>query len=160
MQLYPYGTVPVEKPEWITKLLTESNMNATAIPFWLLNKNEDMSAPAAFFLQMPPGYVLSRHGHPCERFEVVIKGSLDVGDGRTAYPGDIFTAEAGTLYGPHTAGPEGCTTIEIFSKVDAMFRMLYAGPNGEILEADARKGETAPDYIPLPGEADYVLAQG
>jgi hypothetical protein len=156
MKFYPYGTFPTEVPEWFDKELAKSGMNASAIPLWHLDKTEDWSVPAAFFLKMPPGYTLFRHGHPCQRFEIVIQGSLDIGDGRTANVGDTFTADAYTLYGPHTAGPEGCTTIEIFSAVEGMFRLLYEGPDGQMLEADAREGVVPPDYVPLPGDEEAM----
>jgi hypothetical protein len=159
MKFYPYGTFPTEAPEWFAKELAQAGMNASKIPLWHLDTTEDWSTPAAFFLQMPPGYTLFRHGHPCQRFEVVIQGSLDIGDGRTAKAGDIFTADAHTLYGPHTAGPEGCTTIEIFSEVEGMFRLLYEDENGKMVEADARKGETPPGYVPLPGDEDAMLTE-
>jgi hypothetical protein len=157
MKLYPFGSFPTEPPAWFADTLAASGMNASAIPLWHLDNKEDMSNPAAFLLRMPPGYKLFRHGHPCQRFEVVIQGSLDVGDGRTATVGDIFTADPFTLYGPHTAGPEGCTTIEIFSEVEGMFRLLYEGPDGEMLEANALKGEVPPMYVPLPNDADAML---
>ena len=160
MKLYPFGTYPKDPPAWFSETVAKSGINAAAIPLWHLDTTEDMSAPAAFLLRMPPGYTLLRHGHPCQRFEVVIQGSLDVGDGRTATVGDIFTADAFTLYGPHTAGPEGCTTLEIFSAVGGMFRLLYEGPDGELLEADALKGEMAPEYVPLPGDAAIMLDRG
>jgi hypothetical protein len=38
-----------------------------------------------------------------------------------------------------------------------MFRLLYEGPNGEILEADAREGVVPPAYVPLPGDEDAML---
>jgi hypothetical protein len=162
MKFYPYGTFPTEAPEWFAKELAKAGMNANQLPLWHLDTKEDWLVPAAFFLKMPPNYTLFRHGHPCQRFEIVIQGSLEIGDGRTAHPGDTFTADAHTLYGPHTAGPEGCTTIEIFSAVEGMFRLLYEGPNGEILEADARKGEDAPGYVHLPGDEEVMqnLAAG
>lgn len=157
MKFYPYGTFPTETPEWFVKELAASGMDATKIPLWFLDKSEDWSAPAAYFLKMPADYTLFRHGHPCQRFEIVVQGSLEIGDGRTANVGDTFTADAHTLYGPHTAGPEGCTTIEVFSAVEGMFRLLYEGPNGEVLEADARKGAVPPGYVPLPGDEDVML---
>ncbi len=160
MKLYPFGTVPTDPPEWFAKVLAESGMNASAIPLWHLDKRDSFGGPAAFLLRMPPGYTLFRHGHPCERFEVVVQGSVDVGDGRTANEGDIFTAEAFTLYGPHTAGPEGCTTIEIFSDVEGMFRLLYEGEDGELLEANALKGEVPPGYVPLPDDAAAMTPPG
>jgi hypothetical protein len=158
MQLYPFGTFPTEAPSWFADIVGAAGMNADAIPLWHLDSKQDMSNPAAFLLRMPPGYTLFRHGHPCQRFEVVIQGSLEVGDGRTAGVGDIFTAEPFTLYGPHTAGPDGCTTIEVFSEVEGMFRLLYEGPNGEIVEANALNGEMPPTYVPLPSYDDVVSA--
>jgi hypothetical protein len=155
MQFYPYGTFPAA-PEWFKKELAKSGMNADLIGLWHLDKKDDFSVPAAFFLKMPPGYTLFRHGHPCQRFEIVIQGSLVLGDGRTANVGDTFTADAFTLYGPHTAGPDGCTTIEVFSAVEGMFRLLYEGPDGEMLEANALKGEVPPGYVPLPGDAEVM----
>jgi len=157
MKFYPYGTFPTEVPAWFEKELAACGMNASALGLWHLDKIEEWSVPAAYFLKMPPNYTLFKHGHPCQRFEIVIQGSLEIGDGRTATVGDTFTADAYTLYGPHTAGPEGCTTIEIFSAVEGMFRLLYEGPNGEILEADAREGVVPPAYVPLPGDEDAML---
>jgi hypothetical protein len=150
VDFYPLGTFPAEAPRWFEEALAGTAIPSAVMPVWLLDKTEAMSAPAAFLLKMPAGYRLFRHGHPCERFEVVVQGSLDVGDGRTAKAGDIFTARAGTLYGPHTAGPEGCTSIEVFSAVDGMFRLLYEDADGTIVEADVRKGEYPPEYVPLP----------
>lgn len=150
VRFYRYGE-PQDNPEpWFEKQLADWGIDARYSNIWMLDKTQDFSAPAAYLLEMPPGFVLSRHGHPCERFEVIVRGSLDVGDGRIARPGDIFTAQANTLYGPHQAGPEGCTTIEVFSYGYAMFRMLYEGADGEILEANTRNGEYPPDYVQLP----------
>jgi hypothetical protein len=156
MKYYPYGSFPTDTPEWFEKELTKAGMNAAKIPLWHLDKTDDFSVPAAFFLKMPPNYTLFRHGHPCQRFEIVIQGSLDIGDGRVASVGDTFTADAHTLYGPHTAGPEGCTTIEIFSALEGMFRLLYEGPDGEMLMADALQGEMPPAYVPLPRDEEAM----
>ena len=147
MKFYPFGTAP-DLPGWFTRELSGTELAAERLPMWFIGTQLDLSAPAAYRLTMPPNWVLCRHGHPCERLEIVVQGSLEVGDGRIARPGDTFTAAANTLYGPHRAGPEGCTTIEIFSAVEGMFRMLYEGPDGSLLEADVRKGELPPDYQP------------
>jgi hypothetical protein len=32
-------------------------------------------------------------------------------------PGDVMATSAGEMYGPHIAGLDGCTTVEIFSSV-------------------------------------------
>jgi hypothetical protein len=149
MKFFPVGERPREVPEWFRKEMERVGMPA-GIPLWFLGDQEDLSVPAALYLEMPPGYTLFRHGHPCERFEIVIQGSLDVGDGRIAKPGDVFTAKPGELYGPHTTGPDGATTIEVFGHLDGMFRLLYEDDNGTVVEIDARKGQVAPDYVPIP----------
>jgi len=104
-------------------------------------------APAVVMLDMPPGYVLFRHAHICHRFEVVVKGSMRAGE-RTLGPGDVMVAAPGEWYGPHVAGPEGCTTAEVFGTLDGVFRVL-AGSGVDEREYDFRKGEAPPDYEPL-----------
>src|SRR5438128_812090 len=71
--------------------------------------------PMAQLLQIPPNHVVPKHAHFCERVEVVIKGSIDVGNGRILHPGDVMISGPGEYYGPHAAGPDGATTVEIFS---------------------------------------------
>jgi hypothetical protein len=108
---------------------------------------EAPEAPAVVMLEMPPGYVLFRHAHLCHRFEVVVKGSMRAGD-RTLVPGDVMVAKPGEWYGPHIAGPEGCTTAEVFGTLDGVFRVL-AGSDETGREYDFRTGEVPPDYEPL-----------
>jgi hypothetical protein len=61
----------------------------------------------------------------------VTHGTLDVGD-RILKPGDVMISEPGIAYGPHIAGPEGCTTFEIFSNHKASFVTLLDGPDGRV----------------------------
>lgn len=75
---------------------------------------DDPATPFASVLHMPPGYELWRHKHDCYRVEVVVSGSLDVGEAVLG-PGDVMTSAPGEFYGPHVAGPEGSVTVEIFS---------------------------------------------
>jgi hypothetical protein len=109
--------------------------------------SETSDAPAVVMLEMPPGYVLFRHAHICHRFEVVVKGSLRAGD-RTLVAGDVMVARPGEFYGPHVAGPEGCTTAEVFGTLDGVFRVL-AGSGDGVREYDFRRGEFPPDYDSL-----------
>ena len=156
---YPFGTFPSPYPKWYVDGLAEWGLNADATNMWLLGDNQEepgWEKPAAHYLPMPPGYRLFRHGHPCYRFEVVVQGSLEIGDGRVAKVGDTFTADPGQLYGPHIAGPEGCTTIEFFSRLIAAYELLYEGPDGETLVADVRKGEMHPDYVPMDRDKDML----
>lgn len=157
MQFFPLGTVPSDIPPWFEKAMSDVGLSARDFPLWHLDKTEDWSVPAALLLRLPPGYTLFRHGHPCQRFEVVVQGSLEVGDGRTATVGDVFTADSGTLYGPHIAGPTGCTTLEIFSAVEGAFRILHEGSNGEIVESDVRKGQIPPEFAPLPDDYNILV---
>jgi hypothetical protein len=120
--------------------------NGTRV-FVLGDDAESWDAPAVVVLEMPPGYVLFRHAHICHRFEVVVKGSLEAA-GRTLRAGDVMTAAPAELYGPHTAGPDGCTTAEVFGSLEGVFRVLCETPDG-VREFDFRKGEFPDDYQPL-----------
>lgn len=108
---------------------------------------EDLEAPAVVVLDMPPGYVLFRHAHVCHRFEVVVQGSMTA-DGKVLGPGAVMTATPGEFYGPHVAGPEGCTTVEVFGTLDGVFRVLADSADGP-REYDFRTGELPPDYLPI-----------
>jgi hypothetical protein len=90
---------------------------------------DDDEGAVAVVLDMKPGYVITRHAHPCERFEVVVRGLLDVGD-RILYPGDVMTAEPNEMYGPKVAGPEGCTTVEVFSKAAGAINRITEDDSG------------------------------
>ncbi len=114
---------------------------------YVLADDDRAEAPAVVMLDMPPGYRLFRHAHLCHRFEVVVKGSLE-SDGRTLHPGDVMVARPGEWYGPHVAGPEGCTTAEVFGTQEGVFRVLAEGDGGA-REFDFRAGESPPDYEPL-----------
>src|SRR3954470_16709719 len=120
--------------------------NGTRI-FVLSDRDDDWDAPAAVMLEMPPGYVLFRHAHICHRFEVVVKGSLEAG-GRILRPGDVMTATPGEMYGPHTAGPMGCTTVEVFGSLEGVFRVIAETDTGP-REYDFRAGDLPQNYLPL-----------
>ena len=113
----------------------------------LADDPEDEDAPAVVVLEMPPGYVLFRHAHVCHRFEVVLKGSMESG-GRVLRPGDIMTAGPGEWYGPHVAGPDGCTTVEVFGTYEGVFRVLAEADHGPE-EIDFRSGKVPRDFEPF-----------
>jgi hypothetical protein len=83
---------------------------------FVLGGDDDIEAPLALFMNLPPGWVLDRHAHDCHRFEVVITGSMIVTGGLVLGPGDVSTSEPGEQYGPHMAGEAGVLTLEIFSR--------------------------------------------
>jgi quercetin dioxygenase-like cupin family protein len=102
----------------------------------VLGDPADESAPATLIFTMAPNLVLPRHAHSCERFEVVLEGSLKVEDNELELgPGDVMIARPGEAYGPHTAGPEGCRTLEIFSTLAGAHSILFETPDG-ILSVD------------------------
>lgn len=102
----------------------------------VLGDPADEGAPATLIFTMPPNSVLPRHAHSCERFEVVLEGSLRVEDNELELgPGDVMIARPGEAYGPHTAGPEGCRTLEIFSTLAGAHSILYETPDG-VLSVD------------------------
>ena len=75
------------------------------------------------------------------RFEVIVRGTLDVGGGRMLKAGDVMVSEPHVFYGPHFAGPEGCTTFEIFSN--------HAASHEAILDL---AGATVKFDVSRPGE--------
>jgi hypothetical protein len=48
-------------------------------------------------------------------------------------------------------------TLEIFSALEGMFRLVYEDADGSIREADIRNSEMPPDYAPLPTDGDARL---
>src|SRR5215471_12159526 len=85
----------------------------SGLAYFLLGDRKD-NPPTVVALRMEPGWVLPRHAHDCYRFEIVVQGTLDVGE-RILKVGDVMVSQPNIFYGPHVAGPEGCTTFEIFS---------------------------------------------
>lgn len=118
-----------ESPEFLRPLQEASAPFGLRLAYFLLGAAPTESTPVAAVLEMPPGYVLPRHAHLCHRMEVVLKGSLDVGEAVLG-PGDVMTTEPDQMYGPHTAGPDGCTTLEIFSTVAGSGQVIYDTEHG------------------------------
>ncbi len=104
------------QPEFLKPLQAACEPFGLRIRHFVMGDPDDPGTPSAAVLEMPAGYVLPRHAHPCERLEVIIAGTLLVGDDALV-PGDVMTTPAGEMYGPHVAGPDGCTTVEIFRSV-------------------------------------------
>jgi anti-sigma factor ChrR (cupin superfamily) len=81
---------------------------------------------------MPPNATIPRHAHLCERFEIILEGSLLVEDGVLLGPGDVMVARSGEQYGPHTAGPDGCRTLEVFSRLAGAHHQIQETPQGPL----------------------------
>jgi hypothetical protein len=105
--------------------------------------------PVAMILELPPGYRLERHSHGCHRVEVVIRGSIEAADGGVLEPGDVMTSGPGQVYGPHTAGPEGAVTVEIFSSTAGLVPSPGYGADADaaaLLWDIAQRARTAQEY--------------
>lgn len=58
-----------------------------------------------------------------------MQGSIEV-EGRTLLPGDVMVSPAGEFYGPHVAGPDGATTVEVFSSIKGTGNVVYETDEG------------------------------
>ena len=86
---------------------------------------DDRTTHTAAILEFSPGHVLQRHAHSCERPEIIVSGSLDVGGGNVQRHGDVMQTPYGEFYRPHIAGPNDCVTAEIFSTITANGNVLH-----------------------------------
>ncbi|MBV9661550.1 MAG: hypothetical protein JO337_10365 [Acidimicrobiales bacterium] len=126
--------------------------------WFILGDDDSEDAPAAMVLDMQPGHVIARHAHDCERVEIVVSGSLDVGD-RILRAGDIMVAHPGEFYGPHVAGPEGCMTLEVFSAARETHQIVYQAEDGTKVKPDALIGEYRPRRLAgMEGVREKVAA--
>jgi len=113
----------------MAQILAGSNL--TPATLHVMGDPTDETAPAALIFTTPPGGVIPRHAHKCERFEIILEGSLHVDD-MVLGPGDVMVARSGEAYGPHTAGPEGCRTLEVFSTLAGAHHQILETPNGPV----------------------------
>ena len=116
------------EPEFLKPVQDACKPHGLDIVHFVMGDPDDPCTPVAAVLRMPPGYELARHAHPVVRFEVIVQGSLQVG-GEVYGPGDVMMSPAGEMYGPHIAGPEGCTTVEVFSSIRGTGNLV--SENGE-----------------------------
>jgi hypothetical protein len=93
-------------------------------------------------VEMKPGFVIMRHAHPCDRFEVIVRGTLEA-ENRTLHVGDVMVSAAGELYGPKTAGKDGCTTIEMFGTAAGVTKRIEERPDGSTVTVDLQQFDVA-----------------
>lgn len=141
MHLNPGDEQYWDSPVGLRRLVERPTNNGVVLKY-IPMRPDDHEAPGGIILRMPPGYVLYRHAHECPRIEVVLGGSLDVG-GKTMVAGSIMTADSHEMYGPHVAGPEGCTTVEFFETFSASWKTIYSTPRGPI-QVNALDGDLRP----------------
>ncbi|WP_162792312.1 cupin domain-containing protein [Novosphingobium sp. P6W] len=118
-----------QSPDRFRSMFDQASTIGNKASLFAIGDPNDDATPMAFILQMEPGFVITRHAHPCDRFETIVRGTLEV-DGRTLYPGDVLTHVAHELYGPKTAGPDGCTTVEVFARAVGAYERITEQPDG------------------------------
>jgi hypothetical protein len=120
-------------PDWAEWVRVGTEALGMRISTFVLGDTEDDQAPVASLLFLPPGHRLPRHAHDCYRAEVIVRGSLHVGD-TVLHPGDVSFSAPHEAYGPHIAGPTGSLSVEIFSRAEAILAEPDpAGPQPEDL---------------------------
>ena len=118
-----------QAPERFGPMFEASGSIGNKASLFALGDPDDDDTPMVFILKMEPGFILTQHAHPCERLEVIVRGSLIVGE-ETYYPGDVLTAGPEEMYGPKVAGPEGCTTAEVFAKATGAYERITEDAEG------------------------------
>ncbi len=114
------------------------------LAYFAMGDPDDERTPVAAVLRMPPNHVLPRHAHPAARFEVLVQGTLDIGD-RVLNPGDVMVTQANEMYGPHTAGPDGCTTVEVHGAKAGAGRAIHETEEGRRF-VDYRPNDPMPEH--------------
>ena len=81
----------------------------------VLATEEESGQPEVVMLaiEFEPGFTVAPHRHSTGHIEVILEGSLYIGD-RLELPGEVRVSPAHESYGPLVAGPEGCKCLEIF----------------------------------------------
>lgn len=117
-----WGQCPAE---YLRPLITQSERDGVPLSIFAMGDPHDPETPAFAVFHMDPGTVLPRHSHPCERFEVILQGSMEVNSpeekGLALNTGDMMRAAPDELYGPHVAGPEGFTVAEYFGRIAGLY---------------------------------------
>jgi hypothetical protein len=101
---------------------------------FILGGRDDTHAPQVWIIELPPHYVIPQHYHDVHRIEIMLKGSYRL-DGQERGPGAITFFKAGELYGPIEYGPEGGTSLEVFSD-SANLRPIFAEEPGPEIVAN------------------------
>jgi hypothetical protein len=114
--------------------------------FVMSDDKNDMEAPLASIFYMRPNFVLPKHDHDCYRVEVVIDGSLRIGD-KVLSAGDVSVSRPGEAYGPHIAGPTGVLTVEIFSRQKGLAPNTHIESWTEEAKAEGTRFQAAVDAL-------------
>jgi anti-sigma factor ChrR (cupin superfamily) len=131
-----------QAPERFRALFEKMHSLGVRVSYFPLGDANNDTTPVAVVVEMKPGFVIMRHAHPCDRFEVIVRGTLEAED-RTLHVGDVMVSAAGELYGPKTAGKDGCTTIEVFGTAAGVTQRIEERPDGSIVTVDLQQFDVA-----------------
>ncbi|HSY16087.1 MAG TPA: hypothetical protein VK816_08885 [Jatrophihabitantaceae bacterium] len=98
-------------------------------------------------IEFQPGFYVAPHHHRTGHIEIVLEGSLYIGD-HLEGPGDIRVSPPYESYGPLKAGPEGCKCLEIFSDRSAVIPIVD-DPNAAVTHVG--------DEMHLKGKLEKLL---
>lgn len=129
-----WNRVPSPRLQPLVDAVVASGYRDMGYRLFALGDPDDADTPAAVVFRAPAGYELPRHSHDCHRFEVVIEGSLTNEHGERLTAGSIMTAAPDQMYGPLTAGPDGYTSVEIFSRLAGAHEITWDTPRGPWLD--------------------------
>jgi hypothetical protein len=131
-----------QAPERFRALFEKLRSFGIRASYFPIGDADNDATPVAVVVEMPPGFVIMRHAHPCDRFEVIVRGTL-ASEERVLQPGDIMVSKAGELYGPKTAGKDGCTTIEVFGNAPGVTQRIEERPDGSVVTVDLQQFDVA-----------------
>jgi anti-sigma factor ChrR (cupin superfamily) len=131
-----------QAPQRFRALFEKMHSLGVRVSYFPLGDAHNDATPVAVVVEMQPGFVIMRHAHPCDRFEVIVRGTLEAED-RVLHVGDVMTSKAGELYGPKKAGKDGCTTIEVFGTAAGVTQRIEERADGSTVTVDLQQFDVA-----------------
>ncbi|MDO8364189.1 MAG: hypothetical protein Q7V88_14945 [Actinomycetota bacterium] len=120
---YPEGA------DYLKPIVEAGRENGVPTTLFVMGDPFDENTPAFVVFKMPPGAQLPRHGHDCQRFEVLLRGTLTSG-GHPVKPGDVMLAAPHEMYGPQVAGDDGYIVCEYFSRLKGAYEIIWETKRG------------------------------
>jgi len=122
-----------EEADYLRPIVETGRENGVPTSIFVMGDPFDENTPCFVLFKMPEGGRLPRHGHDCQRFEVLLRGNMTSG-GMPVSPGDVMTAEPGEYYGPQEAGPGGYIVCEYFSRLKGSYEIIWETKRGPFVE--------------------------
>jgi len=143
---------------YLRTLVEQGRANGLPTSIFSLGDPHRLETPGIVCIQAGDGHRFPRHGHDCERFEIVLDGAFTDGTGRRYQAGDVMIAHHLDMYGPHIAEPGGYVVLEYFGSMLGTYELYWDSRGGprkaNKLDEDvvARGGGDGPDR-PVAGHA-------